>query len=575
MLISLMLLLLTSAAIAQTSADSAAQRRMRDSIASLQQARDSLARLAGGLGGSADTSRSDTSETLIIFRGANASADVSRGVVAGGMVTLHLSRPMPLTVTPVISLTRSDGGPGVEGVTTRLMIQQYLDSGLVVRVPDSLATGIYEVNVSIPSATGGKSSSLLRPQLLKVESVGWILLISFFPILVLTLLVGFICVRFRTPQGQARYNAWKLLFLEPQNNTYSLSRAQFVAWTVAISTSYVFLFVARGLVESVWTFPPLAGFAMTFLISLGTLVAAQATTTIKGAKGSGDLRPSIADLVVHGGVLALERVQQVIWTIIAIGMFLWIVYKSYTTATELPVIPNELITLMGISSAGYIAGKAARKPGPIITNLIASEGSVYLTIEGRSLSKDATVWVDGTQLNEKATVVAADPANNEFALSLQEALSDPGTTLAGWYGAPHTVMVVNSDGQRAEWKSTPSIISATAGAPANGTVPVTVDAHYAGSDTIWELDGAKLAPGTSATRDPKTPNLWTLMVVPAAATAAKHQAFNAITLRDAGGNTSTYRWKPGAAMGGSDSGVSDEAADASTDTSADAGVPAA
>jgi hypothetical protein len=551
MLIPLMLLLLTGAAIAQTSADSVAQ-RMRDSIASLQHTRDSLARLAEGLGrgsASADTSRRDTTETLIIFKGANASADISRGVVAGGMVTLRLSRPMPLTVTPAVSLIRSDGGPGVEGVATPLMIQQYLDSGLVVRVPDSLATGIYEVNVSIPSTTGGKPSSLLRPQLLKVESVGWILLISFFPILVLTLLIGFICVRFKTPQGQARYNAWKLLFLEPQNNTYSLSRAQFVAWTVAISTSYVFLFVARGLVESVWTFPPLAGFAMTFLISLGTLVAAQATTTIKGAKGSGDLHPSIADLVVHGGVLALERVQQVIWTIIAIGMFLWIVYKSYTTATELPVIPNELITLMGISSAGYIAGKAARKAGPIITNLIASEGSVYLTIEGRSLSKDATVWVDGTQLGEKAIVVAADPTNNEFALSLQEALSDPAMTLAGWYGAPHTVMVVNSDGQRAEWKSTPSIVSATAGTPANGTVPVTVDAHYAGSDTIWELDGAKLAPGTSATRDPKTPNLWTLMVVPAAATAAKNQAFNAITLRDAGGNTSTYRWKPGAAMG--------------------------
>ena len=84
-----LLALFTVTALAQQGADTAAQRRMVDSIARLRLTRDSLVRLADSLEGRAagrmDTVRHDTTETLIIFKGANASADVSRGVVAGGM----------------------------------------------------------------------------------------------------------------------------------------------------------------------------------------------------------------------------------------------------------------------------------------------------------------------------------------------------------------------------------------------------------------------------------------------------------------------------------------------------------
>ena len=41
-----------------------------------------------------------------------------------------------------------------------------------------------------------------------------------------------------------------------------------------------------------------------------------------------------------------------------------ITIKTYATATALPTIPDEMLTLMGISSAGYLAGKMARMEPP-------------------------------------------------------------------------------------------------------------------------------------------------------------------------------------------------------------------
>jgi hypothetical protein len=73
------------------------------------------------------------------------------------------------------------------------------------------------------------------------------------------------------PAEGARPRWWiEAALLEAENNTYSLSRAQFLWWLAIITWGYLFLFLGQGWVGGKWAFPPLGGFSYTFLISLGT-----------------------------------------------------------------------------------------------------------------------------------------------------------------------------------------------------------------------------------------------------------------------------------------------------------------
>ena len=189
--------------------------------------------------------------------------------------------------------------------------------------------------------------------------------------------------------------------------------------------------------------------------------------------------------------------------------------KNYAISTTVPEIPKELLILMGISSGGYIVGKMVRKAGPIIAQILAGDGSVYLTIRGEHLSKDAFVWVDGRQLTDKAVVSAADPDNpNEFAKELKIKVSDD-ASLTQWYCQDHNVLVVNSDSQRAEWRSTPAIESVEADTRSvrDGYVALTIKGAYIGPDATWELTGASFVKG-SRPKPTKTPKEWMVLVTP-------------------------------------------------------------
>jgi hypothetical protein len=336
------------------------------------------------------------------------------------------------------------------------------------------------------------------------------------------------------------------LLLEPENQTYSLSRAQFFWWMTIIAYAYLFLFFARGIHEENWGFPPLSGFAYTLLISLGTLVAAQATSEVKGAKGAGLVHPAPADLIVHGGVLAPERVQQVAWTVIAGVGLLWITIKTYATATALPTIPDELLALMGISSAGYLTGKMARRPGPIITQVLPGLGSVALRIYGVHLSVDARVWVDGVELPRTAiSTLESDPDHpNEFVKALKVTLSGEGgdAELREWLGQEHTLIVVNADAQRAEWQSElPRITSVDpAPAPEEGRRTLTIFGERIAPGATLEAPGVfETAP---LTRDPAQVNRWTASVKEPAGGWPKGPVN--VVVQNPSGERGAYPWTP-------------------------------
>jgi hypothetical protein len=249
--------------------------------------------------------------------------------------------------------------------------------------------------------------------------------------------------------GNPKPNLVATLLVDPSTNTYSLSRVQFILWLFALVYAYSFVFVTRAQVANEWSFPDLSGAELAFLISLGTLVGSIATTTAVGPKGAGDLRPSMRDLIVHGGVVALDRVQQLIWTIVAICIMLTIVYGTAGTLQSLPKLPTELLTLMGASSVGYLVGKAARKPGPVVNEVLATEKGIRIV--GMCLSVSARVFISGVE-QPRSNIEVEKPSSDrpdEFAEMLLVRNAPTTTT------PPMTLTVINPDGQDAKWSATP------------------------------------------------------------------------------------------------------------------------
>jgi len=235
--------------------------------------------------------------------------------------------------------------------------------------------------------------------------------------------------------------------------------------------------------------------------SLGTLVAAQATSSVRGANGAGQFHPSLADLVVHGCVVALERVQQLLWTLTAIGMFVWIVVKNYAESTEIPRVPDELLILMGISAGA--ATWRAHKPGPVVARVRGLQGSIVLAIEGQHLSPRAEVYADGRRIDAKPTVAASDPgAPDELATDprfLGRQRAEAGAVVRRSILSSSRIPTASA---RNGGRRPPSRRSPSPARPGAGKL-LTVETEYVGAETKWE-NRADLAPGSGVQSLPCT-----------------------------------------------------------------------
>ena len=180
-------------------------------------------------------------------------------------------------------------------------------------------------------------------------------------------------------------NVLDTLFLDSETDTYSLSKFQFYVWTVAAVFGYCYLVISRIVVQRLsWPDIP-EGLPAIIAVGAGTAVGAQFVSNVRGPKGSGAESPSFGDLVTSGGVAAPERIQFFVWTLIGFGAFILSVLKhSPYTIQQLDAVPTGMLTMMGISSAGYLGGKLARKPGPIINEISVtpSESDDVLIAQG-------------------------------------------------------------------------------------------------------------------------------------------------------------------------------------------------
>ena len=249
------------------------------------------------------------------------------------------------------------------------------------------------------------------------------------------------------------YSVLAYIFIDSETNTYSLSRLQLILWTGAAIVAYVYLAASQFLVQWTWVMPAVPENLPTLIgFSIGTTALAIGATGARGSKGAGPLHPELADFITSGGVFAPERLQFFLWTLIgAFGFVSSTMAQDPATVTTLPPVPESFIPLMGLSSLGYLAGKVARKPGPVIKQLVPpppyATPVTSISVIGENLSPRAQVILNGVLLETSQVAPAAiPPAGTEFVTELLITLVTPVSTVPG----VSLVKVVNPDGQSAE-----------------------------------------------------------------------------------------------------------------------------
>lgn len=299
--------------------------------------------------------------------------------------------------------------------------------------------------------------------------------------------------------GKKRFGPWTSFFLDKETNSYSLSKFQLLAWTSAFVFGYLYLFLARMLIQWKFELPPVPdGMPGMLAISAATAVAAAGATESRGSKGAGPVHPSAADFVSTGGLVVGERFQFFVWTLVGVGAFVsMLLLKDPATLIELPKVPDNFLYLMGISSAGYIAGKVTRKPGPVIralsiTGVATSSGgpmTMSMHLKGENLAENATVKVDDTLLRDgqfsiKGTDRPAQPVDPAFCNELDLVLNDA----EGYMEGQHTLAIINRDAQQssAEFPIDPMVIETVA------------DVTHGAAKTAVKVTGKNFAANTAA-----------------------------------------------------------------------------
>ena len=263
------------------------------------------------------------------------------------------------------------------------------------------------------------------------------------------------------------------------------------------------------------------------LVSAGTSVLATGITSSKGSKGAGEVHPTLGDFITTGGVVAPERLQFVVWTVVGIFTFLTIVFMSDAlTLSDLPTIPNGFLELMGISSAGYLGGKLARKPGPVIkmpvsvvdvTDMSAANAQLpvqyrptdatvtpsgyvlTINIKGENLDPKAKIKIKGQPLRaDQFWITGANPDPqtgfctelNVSVNSATEYVENPTTA---------TLTFVNSDGQAADatFLTDPMSIDTVAALPA-APAPDPANVAVAGKNFVVDTTAQWQPPGVGA-----------------------------------------------------------------------------
>jgi len=117
----------------------------------------------------------------------------------------------------------------------------------------------------------------------------------------------------------------------------------------------------------------------------------------------------------------------------------------------LPQVPESFIPLMGLSSLGYLAGKFARKPGPVIKQIVGpppgADPREKLYIMGENFSSRTRVFWNGKELKPEEIFAPDQPLpGSEFVTKLVIKSDSAVERVSGFA----QIKVINLDGQSAE-----------------------------------------------------------------------------------------------------------------------------
>jgi hypothetical protein len=132
---------------------------------------------------------------------------------------------------------------------------------------------------------------------------------------------------------------------------YSLARAQMAWWFFLLVAGYVLIWLVTGEQDSIA--PSLLG-----LVGISAATALAAVAVTPASRGPRATAGFWRDLVTDDkGVVALDRFQVLIWTLVLGGIFLNSVFLYLT----MPEFSATMLALMGISSGTYIGFKLPMK----------------------------------------------------------------------------------------------------------------------------------------------------------------------------------------------------------------------
>jgi hypothetical protein len=246
-------------------------------------------------------------------------------------------------------------------------------------------------------------------------------------------------------------------------------------------------------------------------ISAGTTAVA-AGLGLRGAKGGGPVLPSAADFICNGGMVAADRFQFFVWTLIAcLGFIALILMQDPSTVQGFPTFPNGLLYVMGVSAAGYLGGKVARNPGPMlksvkVTARPAPSQDLNVTLLGSNLDTKARFRIDGAEqtpftpaavggvIPPAVTGTSQPGAPNDYCSQLDFVL----VRAAGFATGDHTFEIVNADGlgSQAQFTGSPMVIAPpdpVYDCGASVPVQLTIANYRPKSTARWQAPG-KAAP---------------------------------------------------------------------------------